>query len=462
MIAKRPFAPEQAYLLFGHLLFLGLFALAAIHHVERTIHVDSAFQIFKWVQLDEVEVEAHRYTAILPQLLVKLGKGLGIGLNGLLMIASLAHVAVAYLIFLLGAYLMRTPWIAVAVSLSAVLCTRLTFYGIVLEANYLLCYPLLLASVVQSALLRKPGGGSVVATAMALLLVLLVHPLGFLVALAVLIWYYLATPGNRKQLLVLIGIALVWGMLGRVIFPPSTYEAALYGSAADGLLSEVPGANAAMGFLFGHSWRDTTTYLPFWLLAFAVLFMLVRDRAWPLAMLFALSIGGYILLNALTYRAGESAMMMEKNFLPLAVLVAFPLFSRIERLPVRTRWWLLIPFVAVVFVQFRGVSFASRPAKERVDLVRAMVADARAQGHAKVAVPSTVLDAGGYHVHWALPFESLLLSGIVGPANASQWSPCPLAEKHRERRKWALPLADPFATDLLDQRFFTLPKETTC
>ena len=209
-------------MLVGHLLFFGLFALAAIHYVERTIHVDSAFQIFKWVQLQEVEVEAHRYTAILPQLLVKLGKGLGIGLSGLLLFASIAHVAVVYLIFLLAAYVMRTPWIAVAVSLSAVLCTRLTFYGIVLEANYLLCYPLLLAAVVQGQLLRKPGTVSLVASIMALWLVLLVHPVGFLVALAILAWYYLTASGNRKHLLVLVRVALLWGPLGRVIFPPST------------------------------------------------------------------------------------------------------------------------------------------------------------------------------------------------------------------------------------------------
>ena len=51
------------FILIGHLLFIGLAILAILHWRERVVHVDSAYQIFKWVQKGGVEVEAHRFGA---------------------------------------------------------------------------------------------------------------------------------------------------------------------------------------------------------------------------------------------------------------------------------------------------------------------------------------------------------------------------------------------------------------
>ena len=64
---------QRAALILAHLLFAGLLVLAWKHAVARMVHVDSAWQFFQWTQRDGITVEAHRYTAVLPQLLVKAG-----------------------------------------------------------------------------------------------------------------------------------------------------------------------------------------------------------------------------------------------------------------------------------------------------------------------------------------------------------------------------------------------------
>jgi hypothetical protein len=102
----------RAYLLLGHLLFFGLFALAYLHMPTRVVHVDSAFQIFKWIHVPGVGVEAHRFTAVMPQLLVKAVAITGAPLHVLLTVASLAHVLVPYVLFVLIAHGLRLPWIA--------------------------------------------------------------------------------------------------------------------------------------------------------------------------------------------------------------------------------------------------------------------------------------------------------------------------------------------------------------
>ena len=448
--------PPLAFLAIGHLLFLGLFILAFIHFLERTIHVDSAYQIFKWIQLSGVEVEAHRYSAILPQFLVKLGKGMGVGLSGLLLLASLAHVGVAYLIFLITAYVLRTPWIAAATALSAVLCTRLTFYGIVLEANYLLSYPLLLAAVIEGPLLRGSGHFATGLLIFALALVLLVHPVGFLIALFVIAWYFLHHDHLRKRLVLPLSLAVAWSLFGRVVFPPSPYEAGLYSSAGSGFSEPVPSTNAALDFLRQHSWQDTTTYLPLWLLVLTTALLLTRARAWTALGLFVIAVIGYVAINAVTYRTGETAMMMEKNFLPLAVLVAIPLAGRLGIASRTQQWWALAPFIVVLFIQFRGISFASREAKERTDHIAQVVRETRENGIRKAIYRSTELDERGFCIHWALPFETILFSSLDGPSQCLTAIAITDTEATNEDPVRSI-FDEGMKEEQLDKRYFTLP-----
>lgn len=100
MKERRLQGPVLPFILIGHVLFIGLAILAVLHWRERVVHVDSAYQVFKWVQKGGVEVEAHRFGAVLPQLMVKLLKAMGASLRTLLITASLGHVLVSYGIFI--------------------------------------------------------------------------------------------------------------------------------------------------------------------------------------------------------------------------------------------------------------------------------------------------------------------------------------------------------------------------
>ncbi len=406
---------SRAYLLLGHLLFLGLFILAFIHAVPRVVHVDSAFQFFKWTEVPGIAVEAHRYTAIIPQLLVKLAMALGVPLKGLTVVASLAHVLVPYVIFLVIGHGMRQPWLAMGLVLGQVLATRLTFYGIVLEANYLLSYPFLLAAVLAGPMARTNDKRSFLLALAALFLVLLVHPLGAFVALFVLVHHRFNGTAGSRPLYVLMCIALIWPLLGRLLFPPPSYESDLYSALAEGFGGDVPFTQLPnLRFLLDHTATYTTFYLPLWC-AFAVLaVLLVQRKAWAVLGLVLSATVLFILIHVWAYHAGETAMYMETHFLPLTVFVALPLVLEIRRMSVRTQWWGLLPFALALFVQFRGISFASRPAWERVDHIAALVDRCKEEGVRKACVDPAVLDARGLHIHWALAFETLLLSAQYG------------------------------------------------
>jgi len=404
------------FIAIGHLLFLGLFLLAYKYFMVRCIHVDSAYQIFKWVNNSGVEVEVHRFSAVFPQLIVKLLRAFNVDLNRLLIVASLAHVLVPYTIFIVLAHLWRMPWLAVGCALAAVLCTRLTFYGIVLEANYLLCYPILFAGALLGPYQRQRSSVNGAMVLGALVLVLTVHPVGFLIALFILALFFPLLTSARKTVLLLGAFCILWGAFSRVVLPPSSYETELYSSAGQGLshlsdLLELP----ASQFLVGHSWQLTTHYLATWILLSILIGILAYSKKWYTLLVVVGSIIGYVLLNVLTYSVGEAAMMMEKNFLPLATLISLPLMMALGVSTERYQRWAVLPFLVVLFIQFRGIAFASRPAHERFDLIHDLVGEVREKGIRNAIVSGAELDHAGLHIHWALAYETLLLSAVDGP-----------------------------------------------
>lgn len=446
---------NRAFILLGHALFAGLLVLAWSHYKERTIHVDSALQIFKWVQRPGVEVEAYRFSAVFPQLVVKLVRLASPSLEVLLRTASVAHVLVPYAIFLLAAHVWRVHWVAAATVLAAVLGTRLTFYGIVLEANYLLSYPMLLVAALEGPVTKRPGRHTYLLAATTLALVLLVHPVGFLVALFVLAFLFLLRTELRHVLGVLMVASLAWGLLGRMLLPPSGYEQGLYAAVVEGVsqairFKELP----AVEFLVGHSWSYTTLYLPLWCLWSLVLVALVWQRRSTLFMLVLAGPLGYALLNILTYHEGETAMMMEKNFLPLATMVALPLAWLIYRYQ---RTWSVFPLVLLLFVQFRGISFAVRPMQERQQHIEALVNKLNDQKVHKVILDASAWDPRQVGVVWALPFETIMLSALGGPGHTYTAVYDPEHAVVTGDGVYLPPWDTDVPTAALDGRFFSLP-----
>jgi len=461
MIGAKSDKGQGITILTGHILFIGLAVLSLLQWKARVVHVDSAYQIFKWVQLGGVEVEAYRFAAVFPQLLVKALKPMDLSLERLLQVASLGHVLVPYGIFVVIAHGFKRPWVAAGTALAAVLCTRLTFYGIVLEANYLLCYPFLLAALLDVPDTAQKPWWRLPAMFFALFLVVTVHPVGVLVALFVLAYFFLHRPADRRTQVVLLIATVAWGLFGRLLFPPSGYEAGLYQATTQGAPTLLQGTEQpALGFLVAHTWQHTTHYVPLWALLIVLCVSLFRSKHFNTLLLVLAGAGGYVVLKVVTYHSGESAMMMEKNFLPLATLVALPLLHHLASWASRPRTIMLFGLLVVVFLQFRGISFASRPATERLVLLEKVVEQVRAHQVRKAAVYAEDLDRAGLYILWALPYESLLISALDGPKE------CLTVVTVPDEGMDALPpglkfpaMNDDCPANKLDQRYFNLPEE---
>ncbi len=409
---------HKVVLFFGHVTFLVLIVLAWKHADLRTTSGDSAFQTFKWVNNSGWNVEAHRYTAIVPQAAVKLFKSFGAELPLLLLVASVTPALLAYAVFLICLLLLKAPRSAMAAALAAVLCTRLTFYGPVLEANYLLSYPFLFLAVLEHRGLRaldlRVGVGLVLIGA----LTLLAHPLGWLIlAFGVVLLWSLAELSWRSTWL-LLGSLVSGAVLVRLLFPPTAYERSQYSKLLEPISTATGDGWASWDFLVGHTFTLTNNYLPALIVFFLVLAGLWLKQRKLAAGAVAAGVLGFVGLALVTFRTGDTAIMMDRAFLPVATLIALPATYLLWEL--RGRWAIAasVLVVLVLFVKLRDISFGSRASQKQLMRTEHVLDDLRKRSIAKGEINSEELQAWGLPGDWALPFGTLLISSKRSPANA--------------------------------------------
>lgn len=410
-----------ALLVLGHGVFIALLALALEHAMIRSTFGDTAFQVFQWISQPGWDIEAHRYTAIVPQACVKFFALFGPDLRTLLVVASLAHVAVGYVIFFLCSHVWRSPIAAFGCALAAVLCSRLAFYSPVLEANYLLCYPFLLVGFVEhhkGATGSTPLAGALVCGL--LLIPLIVHPAGWMVMLFCVAFMTILGWLRGRPLVLLLALNGAWPLIAHWLFPPTGYEQEQYGAIAGGLRNI--GSFARWGssdFLAIHTFSASTTYLPALLVLSAVIagWVLSRQRWAALA-----TLGGalaFLLAYLVTFHAGNSAVMQDRGVLPVATIISLSASALLMRLH-RPAWRSTAVFLVtvVLFVKVRDVSFASRPFKEQLSAVDALIRLADEQGIARGIVDHRSLHQNGVEDSWAFPMETLLRSAARGPEHS--------------------------------------------
>ncbi|MGV9011358.1 MAG: hypothetical protein ACOH13_02085 [Flavobacteriales bacterium] len=410
---------RKSVLVFGHVTFIVLFILAWENAFLRTSFGDTAFQVFKWVNNPGWTVEAHRYSAILPQAAVKFLRLFNAPLPVLLLTASVTHVLVAYAVFLVCLLWLKAPHSAMAAALAAVLCTRLTFYGPVLEANYLLCYPFLFF-----ALLERRGKASIgiqgwVALFVAAACTLLVHPLGWLILLFGVVYLWSLGQLQRKVAVVIcVGLVIAAGTV-RLLFPPTVYEQAQYAQLENSFASLSLGTKwASWDFLVGHTFTLTTNYLPALVVFVIVVAMLVVRKFWKPALVLTAGVLGFLLLALVTFRSGDTAIMMDRAFLPVATLISLPAVFLLWDLRGRQAGIGILLFAIVLFVKLRDISFASRPAQEQYSRAEKLLADMRAQAVMKGELSTSELESRSIDVNWSFPYSTLLISSMKGPAHS--------------------------------------------
>ncbi len=407
--------------LVGHGLFLFLLLLSWWHWDLRIAHVDSAYQVFSWLNDPAFKIEAYRYSAIIPQALVKAGAGLGLGTRTLLIVASVAHVLVPYLIFVTGVHVLRSRVVAMAMPLATLLCMHTSFYGMVLEAHYLLSYPFLVLAFWEWAFNKGVGRRPwTLAVGLVLLIpTLMVHPTAFAFVLFMALFAFLL-PGRSWPLPVsAMLVCLLWAMNYRTWFPPSAYELEFSTNLRNGLTDpgRIPELASTGYFLDGLLLPGKFYILPVVLLLLGVM-ALLRSRHHLHAAFAAAAFPAYLVVTFLSSPYGQQEIMMDKSIMPSALLVVLPwvLGHAGEAHGRRSAALMTAILVIVLVVKAGAIATAAARYEDRLARLQQVVEDGRSSGGGVRYFTASDQAAYGLVGDWGVPFETLLISASDGGA----------------------------------------------
>ncbi|NUQ14894.1 MAG: hypothetical protein HUU33_06180 [Flavobacteriales bacterium] len=455
--------------LLGHLTFILLLLLSWWHWDIRIVHVDSAYQVFSWINDPAYKIEAYRYSAVLPQALVKLLDTCGAGMNVLLVAASVTHVLVAYVTYMFCVHVLRSRTVAVAMPLATLLCMHTSFYGMVLEAHYLLSYPFLLLAFWEWSFSKGVGHKpwTWFLSLVLLIPILMVHPTAFAFVLFMALFAFLL-PGHTWQLPVAaVLVTGLWAMMHRTWFPPSAYELEFSTNLRTGL-SE-PGRIAELRstgfFLDGLLLPGKLYILPLALLLMGVAALLRSGRhLHAIAALMAFPV--YLGVVFLSSPYGQQEIMMDKSILPAGLLVALPWVcggARIGKDARIARLWRVM-LVVVLAIKLCTIAMAATLFEDRLARLRQLVEDGRAAGGGVRYITEDARRMYGLMDDWGLPFETVLLSTSDGgtPVMLLPSEPVPVGAQWEQLPFWLQDMHYPldrerFGVDLDPSSLHALP-----
>lgn len=397
-------------IILGHLSFMALLLASVYFYKERILFADSAFQFFKIVNFEKFNVEAARYGSVLPEIPLLIALKLGLNLKLLTIIYSVSFIGLYYLVFIICVHLLKNPPAGVAVVLTLILCISQSFYHPVTETHQSLVFSVLLFAILQYPSFRHPASSFLLAAAVIVLAFLAhpvaVYPIIFIIGYSAIDRQKLRSPLPYALLLVAGGLAVAKVLLTR----GDTYEGKFFSELLNSFsaLLTLPDLYSTKFFFT----RIPQLYL--WVLVMQgvlVVFLIYKKDflklSWQAATLLF-----FMLITLLTYNKGDSDLMMERAFMPLALFVSIPFLKEIVE---KDKKYKILKFVFLALIMVfslnrihdQGMAFKGRTWFSQQMLLKTSEYPGR-----KIIIESSELQKHQL-IFWSHSFETLILSTIT-------------------------------------------------
>jgi hypothetical protein len=316
---------NQPLLILGHLSFFLLFILSIYFFKERIIFSDTAFQFFKIVNFEKLNIEASRYGAILPQIPLLLAMKLGINLKWLTIIYSASFILLYYLIFVCCAHFLKNVSAGIAVLLVLIINISQSFFHPVTETHQSLVFIILIYAILQNSEFRNSLIQLILISGL-IIFTFFIHP----VAVYPLVFVIGYVAIDKKQLrsvkpYALFLLVVLLAVTKVLLTNENSYEGKFFSQFINSpsMIFDLPKLASTAFFI------KRLGGLYFWLGILEIILLIVLIQHKKYAKLFwQLTASGFFLaITLLTYSQGDSDILMERAFMPLALFVAIPLLK---------------------------------------------------------------------------------------------------------------------------------------
>jgi len=379
---------------------------------------DPAFYSFKIIHFKTFNIEHHRYSSFLTQLLPLLAIKKGFSLELFLKLYSISFILLFYLVFNICVYLYKNLSAGISILLALCLCIRQTFYSPVSEFQQGMVFVVLYWCIISSFSDTQKSKDQVnhLINFSVLAIITFFHPL-LLTALIYISGFELIKRNRIFDKNIYIGLLLIGVCFGLrlLLVPVDSYESNKIPGIAEALklLLQLPYLVSTKYFL-GYAYSNyKVSFLAFFI---ACLFFSYRKQYKQLIWC-TLATLSYIALICIIYHNGESHIMYENYFLLVGLFIAVPLSSTlIENKLIKLYSFLILLFILTM--NFYNVWKEHLFYSQRISYIDRLTSYGKKFDTRKFIVNENNSPREILSVDWAFAFESLLHSSIKGPDSA--------------------------------------------
>ncbi|MDP2336109.1 MAG: hypothetical protein Q8N05_06605 [Bacteroidota bacterium] len=375
---------------------------------------------------------------------------------------SVSFIALYYIVFLLCIKLLKNTAAGLSIVLILILCISESFFYPVTETHQSLVFSVLLFAILQYSSFRY-SYVQILLASLVIIISFLAHPIA-LYPLTFIIGY---SAIDKKQLrsikpyallILTIGLAVTKVMLT----DENSYEGKFFSELlkSPSIIFDLPDAYSKK-FFFD---RISGLYFGVVILELILILHLIFKKEY-LKLFWQLGISGFFLtVTLLTYNKGDSDMLMERAFMPLALLTSIPLLKEILENNNQYRVLKLTFLTLIIVVSLNRIDAQGKVFRERTRFNQELMAKTAKLPNRKFIVESSELQKHHY-TYWSHSFETLILSSItdniptqtIYPANDIS-----LLTKYTENANNVFLGADfwlEWNIDNLNHKYFNLSKE---
>lgn len=392
----------------GHLVFMIILIYSIVYAVERTVYIDSAWLFFDRVNGEKFSFPGDRFSAFFSEVPLYVASKFHFSLKTLVYVFSISYVLLFYLVWRLVTYTLGNPAAGLTILFGMLIGVREVFLYSVSETHQAFVYSALLFAVMQHNFGRHSFLKNTCA-AFTALLVLFAHPLGVFTSGFVVAYQMISHKSIRNFSDWFVAAIIATFALWNFLHPANPYDAAQFSQIKNAGAGVSVTNSAALNFITMHF-----THF-YWLPELAGLIVavwLLLKKEWLKLALVTVSVAAYLGIAFVTFRNGDSSIMLERIFLPAFFMINL-VFAGLLASETRLNKW--IPMLLVVFFVVNGIRYINTGClmyKKRVAYLDELVKAGIEQGNDQYFLSDARLDKEKLLVPWALGSETLIYSKL--------------------------------------------------
>ncbi len=407
---KKSTDPELVLLQIGGQIFFILATWIALVYSKERLAFDAAHYLLEIIKRGGFFIAHQRPLGVVSQILPVVGVWFGVSLKALVLLYSFGDLLFYYLLFLWLGYGLKNKAGTLLLLLTLGLTVNYTFYCPVTE----LLQGLALLTVFY-ALLEKPFRFRLPVLFVLLILIICSHPLLFIPAGFVLLWWTVGLKERGSMPIILWGTYLMNTVLKMVFLDKYDHQKTFYPV----VFKDYSNLHNLQDFSYLASFTKmlVLSYPVVFLIFMASLIVFLFRRNALRTTLYVLFVVGFLLIIAGTHRFTGISNYSERMLFPLITLVSLPFCELVASGKIKkiSSGIILLLFI-FLFFRLNEIRKTSLFYTLRLEQMQELIFQAHQQKVQKVIANDPVLEECPFAMTgWSYSIESLIISSLPGP-----------------------------------------------